>query len=166
MKFFNSNHICHVRFSGKFCSILYVPLILKVISITNIKLFLKVWKIEKTEQKKYITILRKAQASWDLLSPVDPLLLKLVFHNFDLFIFRYPISNLIWSELLSRWLSSLISLLSMIANSSTYSFYLGKQGSLTVIQKSCKRTHAITGYFDFPVHIRFFYILFWSCLLT
>ena len=146
----------------------YVWVFLKIINIPNIKLFLKVWKIETIERKKkYMTFLREVQASW--YTPIPPFWIHVscsgfVFHNFYLFIFPYQLAILIATELLSRLLSSVISLLSMIANSSTCNFHLGKQGSPTVIQR---REHMpLLCTLRFPVYIRIFYILIWSGLLT
>ena len=100
-------------------------------------------------------------------SPLSGFMFHVLDSCFTTFIYLYShiqLAILIATELLSRLLSSVISLLSMIANSSTCNFHLGKQGSPTVIQR---REHMpLLCTLRFPVYIRIFYILIWSGLLT
>ena len=81
--------------------------------------------------------------------PLDSSLLNFLFHKFIYLFCHIQLAILIAFELLSNLFSFLISFLSMIANSLTYNFYLGKQSSPTAIQKLCNRAHAVTMYFAF-----------------
>ena len=118
------NFLCkkHFRFSSKFCGIFYVRVFLKIINIPNIKLVLKVWKIETTESKK---IHSNFMGGSSILRPSSPSGFITGKTRVSQLLFHIQSAILIALELVSHLLSSLISLLSMITNSLTCNFHLG-----------------------------------------
>ena len=84
---------CCFQISGKFCSILYVRVFLKILTFWTSNYFWKFERLKRLNEKNTWLFYERLKHLETPPPPFDSLMLKFVFHNFYLIIFPYSISS-------------------------------------------------------------------------